>query len=335
VTVVLVKGDDPSLVGQAVHKAVSELVGAGDRSLMVEEVDETRHRAGDGDPELTALVNAAHTPPFLTERRVVVGRHLALFGRKESVAPLVSYLQDPLPTTDLVLVWEKAPQQQGNRPAVPKSLQDAVTALGGTIVDAAPAGRGRRALLEDKLDTGPVRLDRAARQVVIETLGDEVARAEPLLAALAATFGEGARLTATDVAPYVGAAADVPPWELTDAIDAGDIGAAIERLQRMLEGGGRHPLEILAVLHRHVGQAFALDGARVASEKDAAVVLGLTGSTFPARKALDRSRRLGGERLAEAVRLVARADLDVRGASGMDPTAVVEVLVARLARLSR
>lgn len=335
-TVVLVKGgDDASLVSQAVQRAVGELVGDGDPSLMVEHLEEADHRSGGGEPELTALVGAAHTPPFLTERRVVVGRHLGLFSRKEQVSPLVQYLADPLPTTDLVLVWEKTPDNRPPTLSVPKSVLDAVKARGGQIVEAVPKGKGKAALVAEKLREAPVRLDEPARALVTEILGEEVGRLDAVVAALVAAYGQGSRLGADDVAPFLGSASDVPPWELTDAIDAGDIATAMGRLHRMMHGGDRHPLAVLAVLHRHVEQALALDGAGARNEQEAAAVLGLTGSTFPAKKALARSRQLGSARLAEAVRLLAQADLDLRGASAMDSTSVVQVLVARLARLGR
>ena len=57
--------------------------------------------------------------------------------------------------------------------------------------------------------------------------------------------------------------------------------------------------------------------------------------TFPARKALEQGRKLGTDRLRQAVHLLARADLDLRGAKAWPPELVMEVLVARLARLSR
>ncbi len=50
-------------------------------------------------------------------------------------------------------------------------------------------------------------------------------------------------------------------------------------------------------------------------EKSAAALLGLRGSTFPARKALDQTRRLGPQGVARAIDLLAGADLDLRGAS--------------------
>ena len=127
-----VKGDDAILVGDELRRIVTELVGDGDRSLMVDELDEERYLGGDG-AHISPLVDAAQTPPFLTDRRVVVGRHLARFTTAESVAPLVAYLHDPLPTTALVLVWDKGPKFTG-RAAVPKSLTEALKKAGAVTV---------------------------------------------------------------------------------------------------------------------------------------------------------------------------------------------------------
>ena len=54
---------------------------------------------------------------------------------------------------------------------------------------------------------------------------------------------------------------------------------------------------------------------------------------FPARKALDQYRRLGGDGVQRAIDLLAAADLDLRGARTGPTTLVMEVLVARLSRL--
>ncbi|MCP3990009.1 MAG: hypothetical protein GY724_13115 [Actinomycetia bacterium] len=332
--VIMIKGDDATLVAQAVRKAVTELVANGDRSLMVEELEET-HYAGEGsEPELTPLVNAAHTPPFLTERRVVVGRQLGLFTKAAQVGPLVELLADPLPTTDLVLVWERAPSST-RLGAIPKKLKEALAAAGVEQIDAAPSGKGRKGLLNERLSTATVQLDREAKQLIADQLGDDVGRAESILDALHSAYGDNAKLTAAQVDPFVGPPSDVPPWELTDAIDSGDIVTALDKLDRMTRGGDRHALQVLATLHNHYQRALALDGAPVGEERSAAAHLGLTGSTFPARKALTLTRRLGSERLAGIIALLARADLDVRGASAVPDGATLEVLVARLARLSR
>lgn len=332
--ILLIKGDDATLVSQAVRKAVAEFVGGGDRSLMVEEVTEAEYVHDGGQVELTPLVNAAHTPPFLTERRVVVGRNLGLFTKGEQVVPLVDLLADPLPTTDLILVWERA-STSTRLGAVPKKLKEALKSAGVEEIDAAPSGKGRKGLLDERLATASVQLDPQAKRLIANQLGDEVGRADSVLESLHSAFGDGAKLTVADVEPFLGPASDVPPWELTDAIDSGDIGEALDKLHRMTQGGDRHALQVLATLHIHYQRALALDGAPVSDDRSAAAHLGMTGSTFPAKKALGLTRRLGSDRLANAVALLAKADLDVRGASAVPNETTLDVLVARLARLSR
>lgn len=334
-SVTLIKGDDPTLVSQALQGLVKELVGAGDRSLMVEEVGEAQYAPDGGEAELTPLVNAAHTPPFLTERRVVVGRNLAMFTRGEQVAGLVEWIAAPLDTTDLVLVWEKGSTPGARLGAMPKALKEALKAAGAAEIDAAPKGKGRKMLLNEKLADAPVRIDGAARSAISDHLGDDAGRVQAIIDALVSAYGEGARLGRSEVEPYLGQASDVPPWELTDAIDSGDIDLALEKLHRMMLGGERHALQVMATLHSHYQRALALDGAPVSDDKAAAALLGMKGSTFPAKKALTLSRRLGSDRTHRAVRLLATADLDLRGASAVPADAVMEVLVARLAHLSK
>ncbi|CAN5123821.1 DNA polymerase III subunit delta [soil metagenome] len=317
--VYLVRGDDESLLRDEVVRLVDELVGDGDRGLMVEEL------AG-ADYELATLVDAAQTPPFLSDRRIVVGRGVERFATVETVAPLVAYLVDPLPTTTMVLVWERG--------RVPKPLLDALKSAGGAQVDTS-TGRDQKGWLARHVADSGLRLDAEASELVAATLGEDVARLRGLLETLAATYGPTARLTSADVAPYLGEAGALAPWALTAAIDGGEIPVALDRLQRMLGAGERHPLQVMSTLHSHFARMLTVDGADVRGESDAAALLGLKGSTFPARKALSQARRLGHDRIARAVELLAQADLDLRGAKAWPEELVMEVLVARLASLSR
>ncbi len=323
----LVRGDDEVILRDAARDLVHALVGDLDQGLAVEEVGAERHRPADGgDPSLDPLVDAAQTPPFLTDRRIVVGRDLDVFTRADQVAPLVGYLADPLPSTSLVLVWGTG--------RIPKSLTDAVKACGGQQVDTSP-GRKVAAWVDEQVAGTGLKLDRAATDRLVEWVGDDPQRLVGLLGTLVGSFGRGARLGAEDLDPFLGEPGGVPPWELTDALDRGDIATALAKLHRMTGGGGRHALQIMATLQSHYGRMLALDGAPVTGEKDAAALLGMKGSTFPARKALSQARRLGHERVVEAIELLAGADIDLRGGKAWPDGLVLEVLVARLARLAR
>lgn len=334
--VTIIKGGDEVLVADVLRGVVETLVGDGDRSLMVEELDGTRYETSDG-ADLSPAVDAAQTPAFLTERRVVVARHLGPFSTKDSVQVLVDYLANPLDSTALVLVWERDPKRDAKVAAVPKSLLAAVAEAGGVVLDAGVGrtARDREAWIDEHISAAGLKLARDARQAIVERLGDDVNRLGGILEALKGTYGTDTTLHADDIEPYLGDAGDIAPWDLTDAIDKGDVPRAMACLGRMMGAGARHPLQIIATLNTHVIRMLALDGSGVGNEKQAAELLGITGSTFPAKKALEQSRRLGSDRLAEFTQLLAEADLDLHGAKAWPPELVIEVLVARLASRSR
>jgi DNA polymerase III delta subunit len=76
-----------------------------------------------------------------------------------------------------------------------------------------------------------------------------------------------------------------------------------------------------------------LDGRSSVDEKLACELTGM--APYPAKKALNQARRLGHGRIARAIGLIAAADIDLRGELGWPGEVVVEILVARLARLPR
>jgi DNA polymerase-3 subunit delta len=239
---------------------------------------------------------------------------------------LAAYLADPLDTTALVLV--------AGGGAVSTVLTKAVGAAGDVVDTSVGTGRARSQWLADHLRGGPVRLDPAAQSRLAEHLGSDMGRLAGLLDTLASAYGPGATVTAADLEPFLGEAGALAPWDLTDAIDAGSTAVALEVLHRMLAAGESHPLVILTLLHKHYRQMLRLDGAGVTSPEQAAEVLGIK-SAYPAKKALAQANRLGTGRLARAIQLLAEADLELRGTTGLPGELVTEVLVARLSRLGR
>jgi DNA polymerase-3 subunit delta len=261
----------------------------------------------------------------LIYQRVVVVREAGRLLTAD-VPRLVEVVKDPLPSTVLILV--------GGGGTIPAPLVKAITASGKVIDTSVTRPGDRKAWLHDHLRGAPVKLEPQAAQLLGQHVGEDLGRVEGLLGALAAAYGQGSRISVEDLEPYLGEAGTVARYELTDAIDRGDAAAALGVLHRMTDAGGLSAVEVVFSLHRHYSNMLALDGAMVSSGEEAAQLLSVP-SAFVGKKALEQSRRLGSARIAQAIALLADADLDVKGATGLSPEVVVEILVARLSRQTR
>jgi DNA polymerase-3 subunit delta len=336
----LVKGNDPLLRAAALDALVAELLGDDDRSLALEEFTVPgRGDADDGgsaggadvrEAIVGAVLNAAASPPFMTARRVVVVRDAGALTAADADRLGVA-LEAPLETTVLVFVVGG-----GTLPAaLAKKLKDAGAR------ERAPESEKTSDVLADAAAAQDLRLRPEAVKLVSSHFGEDAGRVASLVDALHAAYGDDATLSADDVAPYLGEAGAVPTYQLTNAIEAGDEAAALDVLHRLLTASSAqqprpmHPLQVLGSLNGHYRRMLRLDDPAVQTPAEAVAALGGRVKEYPARKALDGARALGTTGLRQAFDALYQADLDLKGARGIPPDAVVEVLVVRLARLTR
>jgi DNA polymerase III delta subunit len=94
-------------------------------------------------------------------------------------------------------------------------------------------------------------------------------------------------------------------------------------------------MQVMASIVPHYQRMLRLDDPAVRTEQDAVAALGGKVKAYPARRALEAAQRHGSEGLREALGHLARAELALRGATGAGDQTVIEVLVARLAAMSR
>ena len=325
-SVQLLKGSDPVLLADAAIERITAAVGNAERA-------EVLHELSGDDYDVADIVMAASSVSMFGDR-VVVARNASRFV-SDDWAPLINYLADPNPTSHVLVVWDKPVASGARSNPVPKKLNDAMKAAGGVIsnVDAPANAKGRSIWLDGLLAASPVTLAGPATRLIIERFGEDVSRVPALLHLLESSFPAGTRLSPDDIEPFLGAFGSVPPWDLTDAIDRGDVPTAVSLVRRMCDGGARHPLQIMSTLWSHVERMCRIDGTDVRTEDQAATLLGI--KPFPAKKALQQANRLGSDRLRRAVRLLAQADVDLRGATAVPAEATIEVLVGRLAALGR
>ena len=336
----LVKGSEPSLRERVVDDLVAELLGTDDRSMALEEIT-IPGRAGAGDdPEaaggaegrdaaVASLLNAAGSPPFMTAHRIVVARDVGALTAGD-VDGIVRYLDDPLDTTVLVFVAGGGTMP----PALTKKLKEI------RAEERAPETEKTDKVLIAAAHEAGVLLHPDAANVIATHLGDDAGRVAAIVDVLAAAYGPDVRVGVDDVTPYLGEAGAIPPYLLTNTIEAGDPAVALETLHRLMtvataqQPKPMHPLQIMGLLNGYYRRILRLDDPSLRSPADAVAALGGKVKEYPARKALDQARSLGSGGIRQAFDALFQADLDLKGARGIPEQAVMEVLVVRLARLS-
>jgi DNA polymerase III subunit delta len=342
VTTHLVQGADPALRDREVQRLVDELLDGEDRTLALEEHEIlARRRAGDdsapespGDgaasehPTFARVTNALQSPPFMTAHRVVVVREIGNLA-SEQAKWLAGWIEAGSETTRLVLV------SGGGR--TPAPLEKAVKAH-ATV--ATPGSEQTEKVLARELQGARLRLAPDASERLVRHLGEDAGRVPELVEIFAARYGSDATLALEEIEDYLGDAGAVGPFELTNAIDRGDVATALEVLHRTLtatstrEPKPTHPFQVMAMLVRHYERLLRLDDPAITSAGQAAEALGMR-SAAGARFPLAAAQHLGTSGLREAMQLLARAELDLRGYGGADDRTVIDVLVARLAALHR
>tara|TARA_B100001778_G_scaffold259605_1_gene219943 strand:- start:6474 stop:7484 length:1011 start_codon:yes stop_codon:yes gene_type:complete len=329
--VYLIRGDEPSIISRELEKLVISLLEDEDKSLVVEELLEDDYQTDSEIYSVESLVSAIQTVPFLTQKRIVIGRDFARFSRNEDLEALLTYMKDPIDTNYLILVWEKGAKLQRTS-QIPKSLIEAVNGF-GQVIDIR-VGRKVNGWIREQVGESSIMLDEASISLLERSVGEEIARIPAILATLESVFGSGSDLQSSDIEPYIGQAGNVVPWELTNGITSGNEASAIGILTRMQGNGAQHQMQILSFLSNHYFRILQLSGKNGMTSDEAANLLG-DKSAYRAKKTLSEANRLGPEKSKRAIQLLAEADVNLRGGTGVPAETVMEVLVARLSSLYR
>jgi DNA polymerase III delta subunit len=310
-------------------------VVGGDRFSVADRFREERERmhqsAGevglevlDGDdPEAVGrALDAVRTPAMFGGHRVV-----ALLGSfdAEALTKINEWGEAPGPDCTLLV----AHVQQGAQTKALKALQK-FAAESGALVEVAPAPRRQQDLdhwVRQRASAVGVTFTADAERAVAGALGSDAGALDALLHQLAAAH-PGVRVGADEVRPYLSGTKTVQPWDLTDAIDRGDVAGALGALHGLK---GMHPLQIQATLSGHFRRLRLALSLRSAGAQQLQTEFGM--KPYPAKKLAAQLRHVDTVSADRAHHLVLKAEEALHGASGLDAETVMDMLVVRLARV--
>ncbi|OBF52106.1 DNA polymerase III subunit delta [Mycolicibacterium monacense] len=308
----LVLGDEELLVERAVAavlKSARKLAGTDD-------VPVDRLRAGEvSTSELAELLS----PSLFSDERVVVLESAAEAG-KDAVALIAGAAADLPPGTMLVVV-----HSGGGRA---KALADQLKKLGAEVHPCAKIAKAadRADFVRREFRSHKVKVTDDTVTAVLDAVGSDIRELAAACSQLVAdTAGE---VTAVAVRRYHSGKAEVKGFDIADKAVTGDVAGAAEALRwAMLSGEPQVVLaDALAEAVHTIARVAPLSGDpyRLAGE------LGMP--PWRVQKAQKQARRWSRASVAEAMRLVAALNADVKGAAA-DADYALESAVRKVAEL--
>lgn len=195
-----------------------------------------------GEQGVMPLLEAARTVPMMAPRRFVHGRGLERIAAKEAQA-LIDYVQDPVPSTVLVLTGNKL----DGRSKLAQALRRAgvLQLLEGPRPHELPRWIGARA------QAAHARIEPAAAARLAELVGPDLGVLVSSLEKLALHAGAGRAIGVANVDAVVAHTRDASVFALTAAMGRRDWAVATTCLRQLLSGG-EAPLLLLNMMVRQL-----------------------------------------------------------------------------------
>ncbi|WP_019819286.1 DNA polymerase III subunit delta [Saccharomonospora saliphila] len=314
----LVLGDEELLVERAV-RAVLDSVRIADPAAEL-----TRMRVSElTAPQLAEMVS----PSLFSEGRVIV-LDAAHDIAAEIADAVLDYVRHPADGIVLVVV-----HNGGGRSKAGKSLPGALRKAGAVVTECAKITKPaeREAFVRTEVRSAGGRIDAAAVTALIDAVGSDLRELASAAGQLVAD--SGGAIDEHAVRRYHRGRADVTGFEVAEKAVAGDRAAALESLRWAQQTGVAHVLlaDALADAVRTVARVSA---AGRGNPNQMAGELGMP--PWKVRKAQGQTRGWSARGLAEAMRIVARVNAEVKGAAAdadyAVERAVLDVLAARQQR---
>ncbi|GAA2554706.1 DNA polymerase III subunit delta [Mycolicibacterium diernhoferi] len=309
----LVLGDEELLV----ERAVAGVLRAARKQAGTADVPVDRLRAGEvSTSELAELLS----PSLFADERVVVLEAAGEAG-KDAAALIVSSAADLPPGTHLVVV-----HSGGGRA---KAMADQLKKLGAKVHPCAKIAKAaeKADFVRREFRALKVKVDDDTVAVILDSVGSDIRELAAVCSQLVADT-DGA-VTAAAVGQYHQGRAEVKGFDIADKAVLGDVAGAAEALRWAMLSGEPHVVlaDALAEAVHTIARVGPVQGDpyRLAGE------LGMP--PWRIQKAQKQSRRWSRDRIAEALRVVAALNADVKGAAA-DADYALESAVRKVAQLA-
>ncbi len=288
-------------------------------------------RAHDAEAELTEAVAADLTlatlgemsaPSLFSSTRCVVVRMLENLP-EESADGLLGYCASPV--DDVALVLAHSGGQKGSGLLTKLRKLGAVTEVKSEALKASDVAR----FVASEVAHHGVRIDQEAAGFLVSAVGQDLRSLAAAAHQLTNDF-PGEALTLEKVQRYFGGRAEAKSFAVADHAFYGRTSAALEELRWALDGGTPPVLVTSAFAGGARGLARMISSPRGMRDNDLARAVGVP--PWKLRTLREQSRGWSDAGITSAIRAVASADADIKGAA-TDASYTLERLVLTITRL--
>jgi len=312
--VYLIFGDEELLLERALRRLKDRIAEVADLDF--------NYEAFEGESaDASAVVAAANTLPFASDRRLVIVRSV---DRMPAAGQhmLADYAKDPAPTACVVLVARKMRKDS--------KLFKAVDALGGVAEYKAPRKSEYPSWVAQLFTAKGRTITHDGAVALVRAVGRDLRRLETEADKLLAYVGDRTAVTRDDVVSVVAETAPVSVFDFLNAVGARECAAALALLDDLL-ADGQDLMGVHAMTVRHLR---TLVSARALADRGASqgdVQRGIGMADWQARTALEQARRFSAAELSAALRGAAALEARMKSGQG-EPRVLFEVWLARLCR---
>jgi len=311
--VVLVVGAEGILRDAAVADIRARVLGGA-----TPEFNEDRFDLASRGTDAARIIEAARTLPVIAQRRLVMvrgfsDRRAARFIERE----LLPYLEDPVPTTCLLLEAEK----------VDRRLQwvKQVARKGELISCSGPRRPAElRSWIDTRLRERGKRPSGGVAASLLELVGNDLDGLASEVDKVCLFVGERAEVSADDVAEVTGQLRPRALYELTDAIGRRQLEPSLRTLTQLLDQG-QPPLAMLGALAHHFRRLMRARECRPLEAGEVQRRLSL--HPYAAQKLVEQARRFDARRLRRCFAAIRRTDDALKGGVSVGPRIAIERLV--------
>lgn len=266
------------------------------------------------------IVNIAQTLPFMAEKRLVIAKELEAL-KAADLEEVVSYLNEPSPSTCLVLVSNQGKYEK-------KAVTSAVEAHGAVVRVYPLLDREVVGWIDGWARMRGLTMERDAAQYLWQTVGNDLQKIKNELEKVELSLGDKKAVTLSDVKTVVGDFREYSSFDLAAAIGRKDREKAFLILSRLLQEG-EAPVGLMGSIawnFRRLLQAKAMEAAGSGPEE---ILKKLRVIFHQAASFKEQLRRYPERELREAFFVMLEADRALKS-SGLNGRLVLERMILRL-----